>query len=504
MTERVKKATNIQSMVFMKLQFTLNTPLNVGSGEDEYSDHDCVRDFDGNPFIPATSIAGLLRSSMDKKSANCLMGYTKGREAEQSRLMISDGVFIDPKNTPKLSVRDGVALNENRVAKDQTKYDYEVIQSGASFETEISFKVFKEDNQVKWQIFAEPLLYALKLVNEDKLRLGYKTNRGLGSLKVSGQYKAFEGDDLKNSIAFRKADNWAGWDGIENIDNLIANATGTARDDIQTITVEACIPGTICVRTYNPLSLEIQSDDQQIQADYLQIQADYQQLTDGNDAVLPGTSLAGAFSKTAGILLGELGMDELNIRRTLAWLFGHVPSKEEAAGKKRERKAKPKEEKPLPDSWNSAIRFLEAKLKKGKDMPLTRTKIDRFSGSAAKGSLFSERVYQGAETELSIQIRGEGLDWAAGLVVLVLKDIHAGLTVFGGEVAVGRGIMQLGDDDSPLFTYQDETKYLRALAGFLEKAEAKEEEAFPRHVLAAFPREASQDVQENTSQEVAL
>jgi CRISPR/Cas system CSM-associated protein Csm3 (group 7 of RAMP superfamily) len=472
----------IQSMVFLRLRLTLRTPLSVGSGEDDHSDHDCVRDYDGKPFIPATSIAGLLRSSMEETSAKRLMGYAKDREAEQSRLMISDGIFINQENTLKISVRDGVALDENRVTRDTSKYDYEVIQPGACFETQISFKVLESDvtpNEEAWQTFAAPLLSALQFINEDKLRLGYKTNRGLGSLAVSGHYKIFLGkDDLKNSIAFRKQANWSH---ATCIDSLIKEAKNPTSTNFHTITVKASIPATICVRQYASLA-EIS-------------QADHQQLSDGHSPVIPGSSLAGAFRNTAEVLLRELGMDDRNVLRSLAWLFGHVPSKEQTRVKKSGT------EKMLPDSWASAIRFREAKIAGGNYLPLTRTKVDRFSGSAAKGALFSQKVHQGGNTELSIQIRGESLEWAVGLVLLVLKDIHAGLTAFGGEVAVGRGIMQLLD--KPTLSSQNETQYLQQLASFLD-AVKKNEDVFPPHVLAAFPYDVSPEMQENTDKEVAL
>ena len=40
------------------IQIQLESPLNVASGEEEWTDADVLRDFEGNPFVPGTSLAG--------------------------------------------------------------------------------------------------------------------------------------------------------------------------------------------------------------------------------------------------------------------------------------------------------------------------------------------------------------------------------------------------------------------------------------------------------------
>ena len=43
--------TVIKRLVFY-IQIQLESPLNVASGEDEWTDADILLDFDGNPFVP--------------------------------------------------------------------------------------------------------------------------------------------------------------------------------------------------------------------------------------------------------------------------------------------------------------------------------------------------------------------------------------------------------------------------------------------------------------------
>ena len=49
------------------IQIQLESPLNVASGEEEWTDADVLRDFEGNPFVPGTSLAGAMRSYIGEK-----------------------------------------------------------------------------------------------------------------------------------------------------------------------------------------------------------------------------------------------------------------------------------------------------------------------------------------------------------------------------------------------------------------------------------------------------
>ena len=49
------------------VQIQLDSPLNIASGEDEWTDADVLRDYDENPFIPGTSLAGAMRAYIEKE-----------------------------------------------------------------------------------------------------------------------------------------------------------------------------------------------------------------------------------------------------------------------------------------------------------------------------------------------------------------------------------------------------------------------------------------------------
>ena len=69
--------TVIKRLVFY-IQIQLESPLNVASGEDEWTDADILLDFDGNPFVPGSSLAGAMRSYIGEKDNEWeLFGFSK-------------------------------------------------------------------------------------------------------------------------------------------------------------------------------------------------------------------------------------------------------------------------------------------------------------------------------------------------------------------------------------------------------------------------------------------
>ncbi|MGN1126850.1 MAG: RAMP superfamily CRISPR-associated protein, partial [Ruminococcus sp.] len=53
--------------IYYKLNIKLSSPLSIGSGAKAQTDRDVIVNNLGNPFIPATAIAGVLRSYIKKK-----------------------------------------------------------------------------------------------------------------------------------------------------------------------------------------------------------------------------------------------------------------------------------------------------------------------------------------------------------------------------------------------------------------------------------------------------
>ena len=103
-----------RKVFFVRIRFT--SPLSISSGEDEWTDSDILKDCDGTPFVPGSSLAGSMRAYLEKeKNAPCMLGYTDREDTgKMSSLFISD-LTLDKEFT--IGIRDGVALDEIKSQK---------------------------------------------------------------------------------------------------------------------------------------------------------------------------------------------------------------------------------------------------------------------------------------------------------------------------------------------------------------------------------------------------
>ena len=120
---------NVLKRQVFYIQIQLESPLNVASGEDEWTDADILRDFEGNPFVSGSSLAGAMRAYVGERENEWnLFGYSADdTNGKMSSLFISDLIFDEE---AVMGIRDGVGLNENKVAKAGSKYDMEILETG--------------------------------------------------------------------------------------------------------------------------------------------------------------------------------------------------------------------------------------------------------------------------------------------------------------------------------------------------------------------------------------
>ena len=167
------------------IQIQLESPLNVASGEDEWTDADVLRDFEGNPFVPGTSLAGAMRAYLGKKKddKDCFMGFT-GKDADgnddgkMSSLFVSDMCF-DGKYIS--GVRDGVELNGSKVAVDGSKFDMEIIEAMATAHFYMELTIREQDDE---QQIHNELKQIFRGIDEGEICLGGKKTRGFGRFRL--------------------------------------------------------------------------------------------------------------------------------------------------------------------------------------------------------------------------------------------------------------------------------------------------------------------------------
>jgi CRISPR/Cas system CSM-associated protein Csm3 (group 7 of RAMP superfamily) len=207
------------------------TPLSVKADDAELTiDTRLVRDVNGYPIIPGTSIAGVLRSvarqctAEDKTLEKRLFGFA-GEQDIPSQIQTSFGFIHNAKNQPVIGLlatnqsnnddevetllkdlmpimRDQVALNEYGAAKDGAKMDRTAVPKGTRFSFELNWATDKPNDEQWHKILA--WLY------HPQFRLGGLTHRGFGRVKIIAikqqVYNFNEADDLKKWQQNRKLD----------------------------------------------------------------------------------------------------------------------------------------------------------------------------------------------------------------------------------------------------------------------------------------------------------
>ncbi|MEA3448148.1 MAG: RAMP superfamily CRISPR-associated protein [Bacteroidota bacterium] len=199
-----------------------DTPLFVGSGNASLLKDAIVQlDHHGFPMIPGTSLTGVLRHALEDKENNVdwgeLFGYQKenSKEGKGSRLLISSAYLITKNNTiaegleitssqkdirnnyfSDLPDRQHVRINHNGVADQEQSglFDNEVVYKGCRFVFEMELKGTEKDKP-QW----EKLLSEL---NSPLFRIGQGTRNGYGRLKVhNALVRSF---DLSTASDFEK------------------------------------------------------------------------------------------------------------------------------------------------------------------------------------------------------------------------------------------------------------------------------------------------------------
>lgn len=375
---------------YFNIVFRLASPLAIGSGENANSDSDIILDSCGKPTIPATAIAGVFRHYLGAQGQNDVFGYVNGSDSRESKLRFYDAQLISDDSFT--TIRDSVKL-ENKVGVKGAKFDLEAVETGIEFATVIELN--SADGA------ETDILGALSAIDAGFLRIGSKTSRGYGQLKVVSLKKAeFDLPDDKSE--------WLDFDGFDADDKHYKEcALPDIADSFVSIKMKLKQNGAISIRSYT-----VKNADDIGSADYIQLS-----LKNGTP-VIPGTSWAGAFrdhfkslsNDTDGMLTKEL--------------FGFVDEK-------------------TKDQKKSLIYFSESEISGGEMKVITRNSIDRFTAGTKDGALYTEKTCYNGSCELEIFINKNGLQDAEkdlALICAAICDLDKGYLSVGGLTSVGRGM----------------------------------------------------------------
>ncbi|WP_448947822.1 RAMP superfamily CRISPR-associated protein [Lachnoanaerobaculum sp.] len=438
---------------YLKITFQLDSPLCIGSGRNDITDQDILRDTRGIPYIPGSAVVGVLREAcqgiMDEKAWKYYFGYSPtntGNKVKsedgiiESRIIFYDATLVgdnkDKDGNPKyrISQRDGVALNEYKSAKKQAKFDWEILEGDCKFQTFI--EISEEQSDINEKVKADEVLTNIaKIWKEADIRFGSKTTRGYGKIcDVEIIRRSFElvknpDNGIEDWLEFNLFDDesWEVGDSYEDMLKTLNEDKKWTLKDNNRLSLKLRLEGGLSIRRYSTECSDEESSPDQEQL--TTIKFDKNGLEEV--AVIPGTTWAGAIGHRMEELIDcskvkkfERGKDDIQTY----YYFGTVNSKVKE---------------------KSLIYFSESKLTGGQFKKMSRNAIDRFLGSTAEGALFTEKIYIGGETTLDISF-GDPYNTAVvysddfiNALAASLTDLHEGYLAVGGATSVGRGIFSI-------------------------------------------------------------
>lgn len=420
------------------------TPLAVGTGnKDVLTDALVARDLNGLPYIPGSSIAGVLRHIIgDNNDKNSIFGFQEGDKGRGSRIIFTDAVLLDENGEAQdglktaekseflshydaLPIRQHVRINDLGSAADKGKFDEQVVYQGSRFVFEMEM-VDNDDNESRF-------LEVLDNIYTQLFHLGGGTRCGFGAIKVIDvQYRSL---DLNNTeeleLYITKSSSLKqSWEGYES-----HSPQGGARQPWHEYVLE------LCPQDFFLFSSGFNDDD----ADITPVTESYVIWDSGKGdfkkeegLLIPATSLKGAlahrvayhWNKIKGYTLengnGKVGDDNEAVKS----LFGSAGSGSEDISRGNVLFSDVILE-------PSAGRLQDSKL-------LNHVTIDRITGGTIDGHLFTEKVAHRPDVVIKevLYVNTEVLKDKdiKDALERSLQDICDGLLPLGGGTERGHGI----------------------------------------------------------------
>lgn len=373
------------------------SPISVSSGRDEFTDSDVMRNLDGDPFVPGSALAGACRNYLDLlKDQDGFMGYAKDNDGAMSRLLFTD---MEIQN-PDITNRDGVGLQDDKQVDKGAKFDFEVIDTGATgvFKLELVTREYDED-------VSDTICTFLRGIENGEVSIGKKKTRGYGCMKI--EYARIKEFNKKNIEEYANAYTLTEED-IQKWDDVEWRKEQPDYQKYIKLTVPLKNKGCISIRQY-------QAEDGE---------PDYIHIKSNKIPVIPGTSFAGAIrSRTKAILKEAMGNALSNeVEALINEVCGYVNKEKKTA-------------------QQSSVIFRESVIEGAHDLTISRTAISRFESSAKDKALYQETTCIGGTLKLEILIKKSIATRVVPLLMPTILDLQAGYLPVGGLVSIGRGIL---------------------------------------------------------------
>ncbi len=432
------------------------TPIAIGTGEkDIITDSTVARDVNGLPYIPGTAIAGVVRHALGEEYAKVFFGIAKEKNSKngggseviftEARMVADDCVTvldgfqnIDYKidfysKFKYLPIRQHVRIDDKGIAAKGGKFDQQVVYKGTRFCFEVELVAKSAETQNFNKILNE--LYA------KTFRLGGGTRNGYGELGVVSMLKRVI--DLTN---------------VDDRNAYINKSSNLSKSDFWRDGNKSDNESCVCDDSWTKYTLKISPvdfflfssgfEDAQakivpIKEDYIKLN-EYGKLTFENSAILiPASSVKGALRHRTTYHYNRLTKcfadSERNeqfdkLRRASDLAIAQIFGSDGNDGASQTR--------------GNVIFSDVIETRVSKDKILNHVAIDRFTGGAISGALFSEKatyISDNKQKEFTLEILAKSdvlRDEKKEAFETALNDIRSGFLPLGGGVNRGHGVFE--------------------------------------------------------------
>ncbi len=394
-----------------------HTPIIIGSGDDtNFVDISFIKDHNNKPYLPGTSLSGVIRHLTTKMIANGIsqedfnLFWGMVNVNKEADYLESQIVFYDApvKEKYKIGIRDGIEIDRKSItAAKSKKYQFEVLESGCEFNIKFELIIVKD---VNIDAFEKILFMIINLLQDGFVKIGAKTMSGLGSI-VLEKIEIFKFDfsmfsHVKAWIMKDYKSQKIDFNNNVNFDQI--NFHPKAK-----ITCEFEVVSSILIKSY-PKSFD---------------NYDVESFKSGDSYLIPGTSLKGVIRSRIEKILHSVINDENKISQYISELFGKSSENSENEG----------------GGLKSRLLVKESKLSNLSVGGQTRIAIDKFTSAPINGALFNELCLWSIEDDkihftTSIELwNTKNHHRYLALLMLAMKDIWSGFLAVGSEANIGRG-----------------------------------------------------------------
>ena len=459
-----KKQHRVAGKILLKAILQQNTPLLISNGRSDDSDIDLITLPDKTPYIPGTSLAGLIRNRMSKiekvdtPSFRQFWGYNtdKGQNYQShiimhsARLCDDNGALIKKNGVKawKVNREDGIKIDKETKQIDN-KYDYQVLQPGNRFLFMAEVTIREGFCRKEFLSFAENVL---NILGSD-LRVGAMTQNGFGRFSVVDSKSWLTALDFSEEASQEK------WFKYIEPDQATSDKLQESEYKIVPIAesqfkIDAYfrIKSSLITADYSQPLGNGKDDSDKIHKMRTENHNDSQTF-----AIITGKALKGAISQKAHDIIEEYFKEQSNVSQLYKSLFGSVDESE--PNNRAIKSTLLIEETKIPIANQEKDKV---EIDKRSDQPSvlskaqTRIKIDRFTGGTVRGALLNTRPIwhnEGSDYfHVSMKIMNDNnLDSEEGqwlyhnkrvLLLHILKHLWTGNLAIGGEKGIGRGVLK--------------------------------------------------------------